>query len=433
MEQAARRPKVFISYSHDDEQHEQRVLALAQRLRDEGIDAELDQYEFTPPEGWPMWCNRKIEEADFVLLVCTEIYKRRVDGKDLPGHGHGVMWEAKIICQFVYDNGSANTKFITVLFADSTVDQVPVPLRGVTRYSLDDERAYDKLYRHLTNQPLVTKPALGQLRPLPPKEPKPAAAAAARELVRVESQSLLRIFRDIEAPWCPEMVELPLGEFMMGTNSPEYRNEYPQHMVKITYPLAIGRYPITFEQYDYFCDQVRRRGHAIERIVFDDENWGRGRRPVINVNLQDAQDYVAWLSEVTGHEYRLPLEAEWEYACRAGTTTEYSCGHTIKARDANFACRVGKVGKTTEVGIYPPNPWGLFDMHGNVWEWTAAHSYKQGQQTGKPCSHGHGWLIRGGSWQYVDTHVRAAKRKTMTSAERTKDIGFRVARMLQNN
>jgi hypothetical protein len=171
VEQAARRPKVFISYSHDNEQHEQRVLALAQRLRHEGIDAEIDQYEFTPQEGWPMWCNRKIEEADFVLMVCTETYKRRVDGKELPGHGHGVMWEANIICQFMYDSGSNNTKFIPVLFAGSTVDQVPVSVKGFTRYLLDDEREYEKLYRHLTNQPAVTKRALGSLRPFPPKSP----------------------------------------------------------------------------------------------------------------------------------------------------------------------------------------------------------------------------------------------------------------------
>ena len=84
-------PKVFISYSHDDERHEQRVLALANRLREDGIDAEIDQYEPAPPEGWPMWCERQIKKAGFVLLVCTETYLRRVDGEEEPGKGHGVL------------------------------------------------------------------------------------------------------------------------------------------------------------------------------------------------------------------------------------------------------------------------------------------------------------------------------------------------------
>jgi formylglycine-generating enzyme required for sulfatase activity len=425
-------PKVFISYSHDDEEHKERVLQLASRLRNDGVDAEMDRYEDAPAEGWPQWCERQIDRADFVLMVCTETYLRRFQGEGETGKGLGVPWEAQIVRSILYNSGSVSGKFIPVLFSDGSIQNVPVIVKNFTRHQVDAEDGYVTLYRQLTNQPAVRKPALGQLRPLPPKEPKPAAGEAARAAVGVAATPPRRVFRDIEAPWCPEMVELPLGEFTMGSNSPEYREEYPQHIVKITYPLAIGRYPVTFQDYDYFCDQMRRRGRNVERIVFDDENWGRGRRPVINVSLQDAQDYVVWLSEVTGHGYRLPLEAEWEYACRAGTTTEYSCGHTIKGHDANFACRLGKVGKTAEVGIYPPNPWGLFDMHGNVWEWTAAHSYKQGQQTSKPCSHGGGWLIRGGSWQYIDTHVRSGKRKHMIPEVITNDIGFRVARNLQH-
>lgn len=109
-----------------------------------------------------------------------------------------------------------------------------------------------------------------------------------------------------------------------------------------------------------FCVAKRRKKP-------DDESWGRKERPVINVNWQDARDYVVWLSEETGRAYRLPSEAEWEYACRAGTTSRYSFGDAITPVYANYGD--SGLGRTSLVGAYPANPWGLHDMHGNVWEW----------------------------------------------------------------
>ena len=103
MPEAPDAPKVFISYSHDGEAHETKVLDLANRLRDEGVDAEIDQYEVSPPEGWPAWCERKIQRADFVVLVCTELYLRRFDDAD-PGGGLGVLYEARNIRQLIYDD-----------------------------------------------------------------------------------------------------------------------------------------------------------------------------------------------------------------------------------------------------------------------------------------------------------------------------------------
>jgi hypothetical protein len=108
--------KVFISYSHDGPEHEERVLDLADRLREDGIDAEVDLYLQSPPEGWPAWCERQIENADFVLMVCTETYHRRVRGEEEPGKGLGVVWEAAIIRQLLYDAGAVSTKFVPLLF-----------------------------------------------------------------------------------------------------------------------------------------------------------------------------------------------------------------------------------------------------------------------------------------------------------------------------
>lgn len=118
----------------------------------------------------------------------------------------------------------------------------------------------------------------------------------------------------------------------------------------------MGKYPVTFEEYDAFCEMTGREKP-------DDEGWGRGRRPVINVSWDDAQDYVTWLSVKTGRKFHLPTEDEWEYVARAGKAC---VDEELTPEQANFG---GNIGKTTEVGSYPPNPWGLYDMHGNVWEW----------------------------------------------------------------
>jgi formylglycine-generating enzyme required for sulfatase activity len=179
---------------------------------------------------------------------------------------------------------------------------------------------------------------------------------------RPESLRPGTVFRDIDEPWCPELVVIPPGEFMMGSPEGEEDREEaegPQHLVKIGYPLAVGRYPLTFEEYEHLA---RTTGRELP----SDEGWGRGRRPVINVSWVDATAYTEWLSLEFVRPYRLLSEAEWEYACRAGSTTRYWWGDDISPEYANYG---EEVGKTSEVGSYPANPWGLYDTHGNAWEW----------------------------------------------------------------
>jgi hypothetical protein len=165
-------PRVFLSYSHDSPEHQQRVLGLADRLRADGVEAEIDQYNPAPAEGWPLWCERQIETADFVLMVCTESYHRRVRGDEAPGQGLGVVWEARIIRQLLYDAGTVSAKFIPVLLSHGAAAHIPTPVKGASWYVIDQDPGYESLYRRLTDQPEIVRPAVGKLRPLPPRQRK---------------------------------------------------------------------------------------------------------------------------------------------------------------------------------------------------------------------------------------------------------------------
>jgi formylglycine-generating enzyme required for sulfatase activity len=258
-----------------------------------------------------------------------------------------------------------------------------------------------------------------------------AAAPASASRNADADRADLAIFRD--APFAPELVVIPAGEFMMGSTQDEeggFQDERPQHRVTIGRQFAIGRYPMTFAEYDRFCQAKRREKPR-------DQGWGRGRRPVINVSWRDAQDYIDWLAQETGQAYRLPSEAEWEYACRAGTTTRYSFGDEITPNNANYAD--SGLGRTSEVGAYPANPWGLHDMHGNVLEWVEDdwHDDYQGAPSDgsarKDAVDGRNprlCVLRGGSWFSSSGDCWSAIRNGDHTDYRIDNIGFRVARTL---
>jgi formylglycine-generating enzyme required for sulfatase activity len=238
------------------------------------------------------------------------------------------------------------------------------------------------------------------------------------------------IFRDMPEPWCPEMVVVPPGEFLMGSDDPAHQDEGPQHPVKIGYGFAVGRFPVTFDEHDAFCRATRRDKPA-------DNGWGRDRRPVIDVSWDEAQCYVDWLSEETGQLYRLLTEAEWEYAGRAGSTTSYSFGDDDAAL-GQYGWYVGHLeGETRPVGERLANDFGLFDMHGNVWEWI--EDVWHDNYMGMPPGDGSAWLkngnqqahvLRGGSWVSGSRGLRTAVRFTGATDYRKNNVGFRVARTL---
>jgi formylglycine-generating enzyme required for sulfatase activity len=254
----------------------------------------------------------------------------------------------------------------------------------------------------------------------------------------------------------PELVVLRAGRFQMG--SPEHERkiamacgaqknwlarETPQHWVGIARPFAMGRYPVTVGEWRAFVEATGWQPAG-------EVDWAApgfpqtDLHPVVGVTWGDARQYVAWLSERTGRRYRLPSEAEWEYACRAGTRTAFSFGDAIDTSlanyDGNFTWNGGARGEyrrgTTPVTRFAPNPWGLHDMHGNVWEWV--QDVMHDSYEGAPLD-GSAWetggerarrILRGGSWLYNPRYLRSALRNGFSAVMANDIVGFRVVREL---
>lgn len=165
----------FVSYSHDSPSHSERVRALSDRLRSEGVDCRIDQYEMAPPEGWPAWMDHMIRDSDYVLVICTEVYHRRVSGIEKAGIGKGAKWEGAIIGQDIYEAEGRNEKFLPVVFDPSELDYRPRYLRATTYYDLSSDKGYEQLYRRLTGQPSVVPPEVGRVRILETEAPSPSS------------------------------------------------------------------------------------------------------------------------------------------------------------------------------------------------------------------------------------------------------------------
>jgi formylglycine-generating enzyme required for sulfatase activity len=245
----------------------------------------------------------------------------------------------------------------------------------------------------------------------------------------------LTAFRDCAD--CPQMVVIPAGEFTMGSPPSEQQAE-AQHRVTIAAAFAVSKFEITFDEWDA-C--VKNGGCGNYRP--EDEGWGRGKRPVVNLSWENAKDYVKWLSRKTGKPYRLLSEAEWEYAARAGTATPFSFGETLLPSQANFDGSPDGSGpsdvnrqKTMPVGSFPANRFGLHDMHGNAWEWV--EDCWHDDYTAKAPTDGSAWVEdecrghvgRGGSWEDSQSELRSSARTGGFKDELSATDGLRIARGL---
>jgi formylglycine-generating enzyme required for sulfatase activity len=224
-----------------------------------------------------------------------------------------------------------------------------------------------------------------------------------------------------------QMADIPAGHFIMGTKAEVgFQNGFPPHPVNVP-AFKLDRYDITFDEYDAFA-------RATGRDLPEDEGWGRGERPVIHVSWRDAQAFIAWLNAGTGRHFRLASESEWEYAARAGTTTLYYWGDNPDPNYANTQTNQGRdhFEYTAPVGSFPANPFGLYDMAGNVWQLT--EDCRHPTYDGAPAD-GSAWVsgdcdsrtARGGSWGSISRGMQVAASAAAGEQFDGMDLGFRVA------
>jgi formylglycine-generating enzyme required for sulfatase activity len=359
----------------------------------------------------------------------------------LIGHCYGSIppGESRSYTEREYEAASAVPRLMFV-----APDTFPVPIELIKGQSAEDGAKLDSFRSSVLNGPdLVSPPshfenpeklANAVLAALRNWEHSVRAAlpstAPAGTSIGVDPRTLApgSRFKDVDAVWCPELVIIPAGRFTMGSpdDDPDaYPEEKPAHEVVLD-SFALGRYLVTFDQFDAFCAKTKRPKPG-------DEGWGRGQHPAINVCWNDARDFVLWLAAGTGKPYRLPTEAEWEYACRAGTTSRFYRGHTLSVKHANYDMAAGR---TTPVGSYPANPWGLYDMLGNAWE-HVEDPYHESYE-GAPTD-GSAWMdggnperrvVRGGSFSYSARDSRSGVRCDHDIRIPDRQHGFRVARSL---
>jgi len=391
---------IFISYARKDLS---RVEPLVRALESQGYSVWWDA-DLRAGRCFDEEIERELAAARCVLVVWTAISVQR-------------RWVRAEAAEALEAD-----KLVPVLLEPV---KVPLPFRNVQGVDLgawDDRPEHGAFRRLVRDIAALAGPGTGAA--VPPQTEVPAA-------VITREREPLSVFQDRlkDGGQGPEMVWLPPGGFLMGspdTDKMADADERPQHEVRIARPFAIGRFPVTFADYDRFC--------ALDgRDQPGDQGWGRDRYPVINVSWEDAVAYCLWLSGQTGRTYRLPSEAEWEYACRAGTATRWSCGDDEQALGDHAWFDGNSGGRPHQVGKKRHNPCEIKDLHGNVWEWVQDdwHDNYQGAPddgTAWVTATGLRRVARGGSWFFVARYCRSAQRLHWEPASRLVRLGFRLAR-----
>lgn len=281
---------------------------------------------------------------------------------------------------------------------------------------LGDMIEVSDLFQSANEQTTIAHDALQRLQLLIPKEERPRTQSSSKSPTQSHE-----IFREtLPQGVTLDFVLIPQGSFLMGSPQTEvgrYKDEYPQHRVEITRPFYMSKFPVTQAQWLVLMGK-------------NPSHFKGNRRPVENVTWHHAKLFCKRLSELTGKRYRLPTEAEWEYAARAGSTTAFAFGDKLTLRQANYG---EKRKGTTNVGQFRPNAFGLFDMHGNVWEWCedAWHeSYVCAPEDGAAWIFGGNSdykILRGGAWNSSARRCRSASRDKDNASLRVDDnVGFRI-------
>lgn len=382
-------PDIFLSYVREDKEQAQR---LAQALERQGWCVFWDRSSIHIGEDLDEVIENAIEQCRCMIVGWSRLAKK----------SDWVLGEATI--------GRERRILLPLKF--ETVEP-PIAFRSLHTENFSDWRGEEASSEFQALCKSVRR-LLGE----PAQYSAPASTVKAFENSPAPIDANRRSFE-------PEMIVIPAGSFAMGGN--QRQKGKPLHTVTFAKPFKLGKYPVMFSEYDVFAEQTGRAKP-------DDRGWGRGRRPVVNVSWQDAVAYAAWLREATGQSYRLPSEAEWEYACRAGIHGEFFWGDDAGLAD-HYAWFDQNAGDTTqEVGLKPANPFGLHDMAGNVREWLQDGWHKDYQgapNDGSVWLDGGGWhVLRGGSWSDRRDDLRSADRGRGPAVSRTSYIGFRLAQDL---
>ena len=430
--------KIFLAHAREDKVQ---VRKLYDDLKAHGLDPWLDKVDLVPGQIWKDEIPKAIRQAE-VFLAC-------LSSQSVGKVGY-VQNEFRLALSAFGERPPGSIYLIPVRLDECDVPDLQIPdlalsFKDIHWVDLWQEGGFERLVGAIKRAFAGNAPTSPSEAPQPSAQIPKAVAESQEETTSEGGAGTTRLTEvatiehtDLEmiqdAEFAPELVVLPKGEFLMGSpdNDPKIaEREKPEHLVRIDYHLAVGCYAVTFDEWDRFSEDVEwHRSKHMAPYKPHDDGWGRGKRPVINVTWEDVQGYILWLSEKTGFRYRLLSEAEWEYACRAGTTSAYHTGPTLTHYDANFE---KEVGKTVEVGSYSPNAWKLHDMHGNVWEWVEDcwnDTYEGAPNDGVAWTNGDCSLrvLRGGSWGNRVETLRSACRGWDRPGGRGNRFGFRVAR-----
>ncbi|MDX2032706.1 MAG: SUMF1/EgtB/PvdO family nonheme iron enzyme [Blastocatellia bacterium] len=444
--------QIFISYAREDQA---RIEALYRRLQEAGYQPWLDRDHILAGQKWEPVIKAALKQSDFVLvcLSATSINKRGF-----------LQEEIKQALEHARQKLDDDVWLIPARLDDC---DVPEALADIQWVDLFDAHGVEDLLRALAHQlrrmgrtaPSRSSGSKAQPAPLPISTPGELFNTVKLDdsgKIVERTQGQARLFIDVLSPEVKvEMIELPGGEFWMGSTEAEaqkalserrrwnkdakeewFTRESPRHRVKLA-PFLIGKYPVTQAQwYEVMGD-----------LPAIDENFQGDNRPIVNINWEEATAFCRELTRRTNHQYRLPTEAEWEYACRAGSTRPFAFGPTITPEivnyDGNFPYGKAPKGeyrrKTIPVGsLGVANAFGLFDMHGNVWEWCSdwfgAEYYKECHKQGVVSDpqgpvRGSFRVFRGGSWGNGAVYCRSADRSDAAPGIRYDVIGLRLVRI----
>ncbi|MGE0683266.1 MAG: SUMF1/EgtB/PvdO family nonheme iron enzyme [Candidatus Binatia bacterium] len=382
---AERKLKVFLCHSSGDKPT---VRDLYQRLLADGFEPWLDEEDLLPGQHWELEIPRAVRAADAILVCLSH------DSINKEGY---VQKEIKEALDVADEKPEGVIFFIPARLEPC---DLPTRLKRWQAVNLYEERGYGRLLRALQ----ARTGSLGVL-VSPSQEPTLQKKA---ELQKVWTNSIGM-----------EFVLIPAGEFQMGSES-GFDNEKPVHLVRITKPFYLGKYQVTQGQWETVM------GNNPSRFK------GDPNCPVEMVSWEDAQLFLQQLNEQkSGKGYRLPTEAEWEYAARAGSTGAYCFGDDVSQLQEYAWYAANAEGTTHPVGQLKPNAWGLYDMHGNVWEWChdGVRSYTSASVADPrgPTTKGANRVIRGGLWRWGARRVRSAFRDADHPGYRVVYLGFRCA------